>query len=84
MLLLHYDKETGQARLIIRNPFAEAWIMHYPRLTEDFRHVDEPHDWRLYVHRVPALPPSAGKSPTQLLNGAAWTPGPCNGSERES
>ena len=41
--------------------------MHYPRLTEDFRHVEEPHDWRLYVQRVPELPPSAGKSPTRLL-----------------
>src|SRR5919205_4298864 len=67
MLSLHDDKETGQVRLIIRNPFAEAWIMHYPRLTEDFRRVEEPHDWRLYVRRASQLPPSAGKSPTRLL-----------------
>src|ERR671926_149018 len=67
MLSLHDDKETGQVRLVIRNPFAKAWIMHYPRLTEDFRRIEEPHDWRLYVQRAPELPPSAGKSPTRLL-----------------
>ena len=67
MLSLHHDTETGQARLFIHNPFARAWIGHYPRLTPDFRHVAEAHDWRLYVQRAPHLPPSAMKSPTQLL-----------------
>src|SRR5919206_415182 len=67
MLFINHDTATGQVRLIIRNPFAKAWIMHYPRLTEDFRRIEEPHDWRLYVQRAPELPPSAGKSPTSLL-----------------
>ncbi len=67
MLTLHHDIETGQARLLIHNPFAPAWISHYPRLTPDFRHAAEVHDWRLYVQRVPHLPPGVGKSPTQLL-----------------
>src|ERR671928_627571 len=67
MLALYHDPETGQDRLVIRNPFAEAWIIHYPRLTEDFGHVNEARDWRLYVHRAPHLPPWAGKSPTRLL-----------------
>ena len=67
MLFIDHDNETGQVRLVIRNPFAEAWIVHYPRLTEDFRRIEEPHDWRLYVQRAPELPPSAGKSPTRLL-----------------
>ena len=67
MLFINHDTATGQVRLIIRNPFAKAWIMHYPRLTEDFRRIEEPHDWRLYVQRAPELPPSAGKSPTRLL-----------------
>ena len=67
MLTLHHDIQTGQARLLIQNPFAAAWISHYPRLTPDFRHVAEAHDWRLYVQRAPHLPPSAGKSPTSLL-----------------
>ncbi len=67
MLTLHHDIETGQARLLINNPFAAAWISHYPRLTPDFQHVKEVHNWRLYVQRAPHLPPSAGKSPTSLL-----------------
>ena len=67
MLTLHHDIETGSKRLIIRNPFAAAWIGHYPRLTPDFRHVKEVHNWRLYVQRAPHLPPRAGKSPTSLL-----------------
>ena len=67
MLFINHDTATGQVRLIIRNPFAKAWIMHYPRLTEDFRHVEEPHDWRLYVRRASQRLPSAGKSPTRLL-----------------
>ena len=67
MLFINHDTATGQVRLIIRNPFAEAWIMHYPRLTEDFRHVEEPHDWRLYVRCASQRLPSAGKSPTRLL-----------------
>ncbi len=67
MLSLHHDPTTDERRLIIRNTFAPAWISHYPRLTPDFRHVAEAHDWRLYVQRAPHLPPSAGKSPTSLL-----------------
>ena len=67
MLSLQHDIETGQDRLLIHNPFAVAWIGHYRRLTSDFERVKEVHNWRLYVQRVPHLPPSAGKSPTQLL-----------------
>ena len=67
MLSLHHDPETGALRLVIRNPFAAAWISPYRRLTPDFRHVREVHDWRLWVQRVPDLPPKAGKSPTGLL-----------------
>ena len=67
MLTLRHDIETGQARLLIQNPFAMAWISHYRRLTPDFQHVKEVHNWRLYVQRAPHLPPRAGKSPTGLF-----------------
>ena len=67
MLSFSHNPTTGEQRLIIRNTFAPAWISHYPRLTPDFCHVAEAHDWRLYVQRAPHLPPSAGKSPTSLL-----------------
>ena len=67
MLSLHHNSTTGERRLVIRNPFAAAWISHYRRLTPDFQHVKEVHNWRLYVQRVPHLPPRTGKSPTQLL-----------------
>ena len=67
MLSLYHDPTTEERRLIIHNSYAIAWISHYRRLTPDFRHVAEAHDWRLYVQRALHLPPSAGKSPTSLL-----------------
>ena len=67
MLSLYHDPTTEERRLIIRNPFAAAWISYYPRLTDDLRHVAEVHNWRLWVQRAPHLPPRVGKSPTSLL-----------------
>jgi len=75
MLMLAYDKETGAPKLYIRNPFAIAWISNYRRLTPDFQHVKEVHNWRMWVQRRPELPPRTGKSPTGLLiesSSRAW------------
>lgn len=59
MLSLCHDKQTGQARLVIRNDFAQAWIEHHPRLSEDFEHLGEIPDWRLWVQL-------SGKSASRL------------------
>jgi hypothetical protein len=67
MLSLTRDNQTGQPRLIIRNPFVAAWIDCYRRLDDDFQPHETMHDWRLWVQRAPHLLPQAGKSPTRLL-----------------
>jgi hypothetical protein len=72
MLTLEYDKETSAQKLYISNPFAVAWISPYRRLRTDicdinFVHVNEIHNWRLWVKRRPELLPSKGKSPTSIL-----------------
>jgi hypothetical protein len=72
MLTLEYDKETGAPKLYIRNPFAVAWISPYRQLRADiygsnFLHVNEIHNWRLWVKRRLELPPRMGKSPNGLL-----------------
>ena len=72
MLTLEHDKETSAPKLYIRNPFAVAWIGQYRQLRTDiydinFVHVNEIHDWRLWVKRRPELLPSKEKSPTSLL-----------------
>jgi hypothetical protein len=67
MLTLAHDPETGAPRLIIRNSYAAAWISPYRRLTPDFRHKNEVHDWRLWVQRRPDVPARAWKSPTRLM-----------------
>lgn len=67
LLTISKDPKTGAPRLVIRNPYAAAWISPYRRLTPDFLHVREVHNWRLWVQRRPELSPSAGKSPTRLL-----------------
>jgi hypothetical protein len=72
MLTLEYDKETSAQKLYISNPFAVAWISPYRRLRTDiydinFVHVNEIHNWRLWVKRRPELLPSKGKSPTSVL-----------------
>jgi hypothetical protein len=67
MLILTHEPETGAPRLIISNPFAKAWISPYRRLNEHFRHVNEVHDWRMWVERSEHLPPRSGKSPTGIL-----------------
>jgi hypothetical protein len=72
MLTLEYDKETSAPKLYIHNPFAVAWIDQHRRLRTDvydsnFVHVNEIHNWRLWVKRRPELLPSKGKSPTSLL-----------------
>jgi hypothetical protein len=67
MLILENDKETGAPKLYIRNPFAVAWIGHYRRLTPDFTHVKEAHNWRLWVQQRSELLPRKGKSSTSLL-----------------
>jgi len=67
MLILTHDSETGAPRLMIQNPYGKAWIGRYRGLNEHFRHINEVHNWRLWVQRVPHLPPRSGKSPTGLL-----------------
>jgi hypothetical protein len=72
MLTLEYDKEASAQKLYISNPFAVAWISPYRRLRTDicdinFVHVNEIHNWRLWVKRRPELLPSKGKSPTSVL-----------------
>jgi hypothetical protein len=67
MLTLEHDIGTGAPKLMIRNPYAAAWISAYRRLTPGLQHRNEVANWRLWVQRQPNLPPRAGKSPTSLL-----------------
>jgi hypothetical protein len=67
MLILTHEPETGAPRLMIRNPYAKAWISPYRRLNEHLRHINEVHNWRMWVERSPHLPPRSGKSPTGIL-----------------
>src|SRR3954467_2373526 len=55
----------NQNRLDIQNPFARAWIEHYPKLSENLERLGEIPDWRLWVERQGK--PSLSKSPTRLL-----------------
>src|SRR4051794_28859050 len=66
MLSLSHQPESGQARLVIRNDFATAWIEHYPRLGDHLDHLGEVPDWRLWV-QLPGKPASRLKSPTRLM-----------------
>src|SRR3954453_22566964 len=66
MLFIEHDSTTGQARLVIRNDFAKAWIEHYPRLGDGLERLGEIPDWRLWV-APPGRPASRQKSPTRLL-----------------
>ncbi len=63
MLSLYHDPATSERRLLIRNPFAAAWINHYPPLFDPRDH----HDWRIWVKRKPDEPALSRKSPTRLL-----------------
>jgi hypothetical protein len=67
MLILTHDDETGAPRILIRNPYAKAWIGRYRRFDEHLRPTNEVHNWKMWVQRVPHLPPRAGKSPTGIL-----------------
>ena len=63
MLSLYHDPATSERRLLIRNPFAAAWISHHPPLFDPRDH----HDWRIWVKRKPDEPALSRKSPTRLL-----------------